>query len=169
MTHKHLEEYFHIINQPKKELTMFEVIKAKWTELFATRYEFVNDPPPIVIDPPTPPQKDGWTFSMVTEPWCDEYDEWHPLKATVISGNNDGTWMETLDQILDVLGEHYGYNIKEQVYYSVVMPVNNGFIEGLDIEFTAGNTRSLNDEVLQQLLLAYPEVYDWQGHKGFKL
>jgi len=51
-----------------------------------------------------------------------------------------------------VMGEHYGYNIKEQVYYSVAFPMN--------IEGNSGHGRMLNDEVVQKLLLAYPEVYE---------
>jgi hypothetical protein len=188
-----LEEYFKlIVKPPQKEQTMFErsvdYIKAKWTELFTHTWAF-KDPVQArkEIDRLTDeilkaefelreklketetPQKDGWAFAMVTEPWTDENNDLRPLKATAISGDNDGTWMETLDQILDVLGHHYGYNIKEQVYYSVAMPVNTGHVEGWEVNHTAGNTRNLNDEVLQQLLLAYPEVYDWKGHEGFKL
>ena len=59
--------------------------------------------------------------------------------------------MEVLDKVLDVLEKHYEYNIKEQVYYSVTFPINNP-------EY-AGYGRCLSDELLQQLLLAFPELY----------
>ena len=60
--------------------------------------------------------------------------------------------MEVLDTILDAMEAHYGYNIKEQVYYSVHFPLN--------MEGEAGYGRSLNDEVFQKLLLSFPEVYE---------
>jgi hypothetical protein len=98
--------------------------------------------------------EDGyWAFEMYTPEYtCD--GELEPKQHDVIIEPSDTTWMETLDQILDIMGKHYGYNIKEQVYYSVTFPLN-------DPE-CAGYGRSLNDEVLQQLLLAHPEVYESQ-------
>ena len=59
--------------------------------------------------------------------------------------------MEVFDTILDAMEAHYGYNIKEQVYYSVTFPLN-------DPDFP-GFSRCLNDERLQQILLAFPELY----------
>jgi len=143
--HKALEQYFHAINQPKqKEATMFEYLKNKWTELTTTKYEFVEEPETL-------PMEDYWAFEMHTSAYeCD--GEAVPMKHNIIMDANDSTWHETLDQILDVMGEHYGYNIKEQVYCSVQFPLN---AEGM-----SGHGRMLNDEVLQKLLLAYPEVYE---------
>jgi hypothetical protein len=60
--------------------------------------------------------------------------------------------MEVLDNVLDAMEAHYGYNIKEQVYYSVHYPLNQP-------EY-AGHGRCLNDERLQQILLAFPELYE---------
>ena len=140
-----LDQYFHlIVNKPLKELTMFEYLKNKWAELMTTRYNFVE--PELVEEENF---EEGWAFVM-------RDSEDIPMRETIIAGNNDGTWMETVDQLLDVIGAHYGYNIKEQVYYSVHMPLN--------IEGEAGFGRCLNDEVLQKLLLSYPEVYDFKGH-----
>ena len=151
-----LDQYFHlIVNKPLKELTMFEYLKNKWTELMTTRYSFVEP------DPIEDGYEEGWAFVMRTDSYINEDGEFIPMKETIIAGDNNGTWMESLDQLLDVFSEHYGYDIKEQVYYSVFMPMN--------IEGESGYGRSLNDEVLQKLLLAYPEAYDWQGHKEFKL
>jgi len=137
-----LEQYFHVINQPK-EPNMFEYLKNKWTELTTTRYQF--EPEPLQGE------EDYWAFEMHTSAYeCD--GEAVPMKHNIIMDANDSTWHETLDQILDVMGEHYGYNIKEQVYYSVAFPLNS---EGM-----TGYGRMLNDEVLQQLLLAHPEAYE---------
>jgi hypothetical protein len=159
-----LEEYFHKIvskeeeeptatigyepswilvpcNQPPKELTMFEVMKAKWTEFWTTRYSWMDDPV-AEVEP-----QDYWAFYARTSAYEDV-----EAKETFINGEQDCTWTEIVDQILDVLGNHYGYNIKEQVYYAVDFPLN-------DPEF-AGHGRCLNDSVLQQLLLAFPEVYE---------
>ena len=147
-----LEQYFHVINQPK-EATMFEYLKNKWTELTTTRYEFVEEPETL-------PMEDYWAFEIHTAEWVDEYNEVRPVKHDVIIKDNDSTWHEVLDQILDVMGEHYGYNIKEQVYYSVAFPMNK--------EGNAGYGRMLNDEILQKLLLAYPEVYEVEANFNWK-
>jgi hypothetical protein len=152
-----LEEYFFVINQPKKEKSMFEYLKNKWTELMNTRYEFIEEPVAKEQDS----VEEGWAFVMRTGAYKDVTGEIVPAQEDIIAGDNDGTWGATLDQILDVMGYHYGYNIKEQVYYSVQNPLN--------IEGESGYGRALNDEVLQHLFLAYPEVYDPKGHVGFKL
>jgi len=145
MTHKALEQYFHeIVNTAPKELTMFEYLKNKWIELTTTKYAFIEKDVHLY--------EDGyWAFELYTPDYtCD--GEFVPEQHDVLISPHDGTWMEVLDQILDVMSAHYGYNIKEQVYYSVVFPHN--------IEGEAGYGRSLNDEVLQKILLAYPEVYE---------
>jgi hypothetical protein len=151
-----LEDYFKlIVNKPaEKEPTMFDVLKAKWTEFWNFGYTWIEPEEEKSYE-------EGWAFVMRTDSYVNEDGEFIPMKETIIQGDNNGTWMESLDQLLDVFSKHYGYDIKEQVYYSVFMPMN--------IEGKTGYGRSLNDEVLQQLLLAYPEVYDWQGHKEFKL
>ena len=146
MTHKALEQYFHkIVNTTPKELTMFEYLKNKWTELTTTKYEFVEQDPKLNED-------SYWAFEMYTPEWVDECGETQQTVHTVFVEPHEGTWMEVLDTILDAMEAHYGYNIKEQVYYSVAFPHNS--------EGEAGYGRSLNDDVLQQLLLAHPEVYE---------
>ena len=124
---------------------MFEYLKNKWNELTTTKYEFVEEDPKLY--------EDGyWAFEMYTPEYVNEHGETVKPVHTVLVEPHDGTWMEVLDQILDVMGKHYGYSIKEQVYYSVAFPHN--------IEGEAGYGRSLNDAVLQKLLLSYPEVYE---------
>jgi hypothetical protein len=137
-----LDEYFHlIVNNPPKELTMFEIMKAKWTEFFTTQFKWIEEPKEL-IEP-----EDYWAFYARTS----AYDDIE-AKETFINGEQDGTWIEIVDQVLDVLSHHYGYNIKEQVYYSVAFPLNH--------PDHAGYGRCLNDEVLQKLLLSFPEVYN---------
>lgn len=126
---------------------MLDVLKAKWNDFWTTRYEFVEESPAII-------EEDYWAFEMYTEEYTDEFGEAIPTKHSVLIEPKEGTWMDTLDAVLDVLDEHYGYSVKEQVYYSVTFPLNK---EGF-----AGYGRSLNDELFQQLLLAHPEVYESQ-------
>ena len=162
--HQQLVEYFHRINEPtiQKELTMFDNVKAsmqlvrnKFTELFTTQESAKKDGldefKSNVID-------DGyWAFEMYTPEYTSD-GEVEPQQHDVIFDANDATWMDCLDQILDVMGKHYGYNIKEQVYYSVSFPHN--VVDEATGKQCAGYGRSLNNEILQKLLLAYPEVYE---------
>ena len=145
-----LDEYFHkIVNTTPKELTMFErsveYLKNKWIELTTTKYEFVEEDPKLY--------EDGyWAFEMYTPEWINEHGETQEPIQTILIEPHEGTWMEVLDKILDAMEAHYGYSIKEQVYYSTAFPLN-------DPEFP-GYGRSLNDELFQQLLLAHPELYE---------
>ena len=164
MTHKALEQYFHeIINQPRivyvKETTMFEKTKMFFNEQIERCAEKINSlltkPTAFVDSNLHSDYEDGyWAFEMYTPDWIDEHGDTIKPIHTVLVEPHDGTWIEVVDRILDALEVHYGYNIKEQVYYSVTFPLN-------DPE-CAGYGRSLNDEVLQQLLLAHPEVYESQ-------
>jgi hypothetical protein len=147
-----LEEYFHLIIKPttQKETTMFEYLKNKWRELTTTKYEFVEESPTMY--------EDGyWAFEMYTPEWVDEHGDTVAPIHTVLVEPHEGTWMELLDTMLDAMEKHYGYNIKEQVYYSVAFPLNDHDDEGFRLP---GYGRCLNDEILQQLLLAHPEVYE---------
>ena len=163
MTHKALEQYFHeIINQPRivyvKETTMFDNVKAS---LQAARDKFSSlwtEPVTFVDNTMLLEDEDYWAFEMVTHLWIDEFGATVPLKHTVMIEPHEGSWMQVLDQILDAMEAHYGYNIKEQVYYSVAFPFNE--ICSYTNQPHAGYGRCLNDEILQQLLLAHPEVYE---------
>lgn len=139
-----LDEYFHkIINQPPKEPTMFERLKQLWTK----PVEFVEEDQKL--------SEDGyWGFEMYTPEWVDEWGETRQTVHTSFLEPHEGTWMEVLDKILDAMEAHYGYSIKEQVYYSTAFPHN-------DPEFP-GYGRCINDELFQQLLLAHPELYESQ-------
>jgi hypothetical protein len=146
-----LEEYFHVINkQPVKEPTMLDALKAYWHDLFKfEQYEakFIEVP------------EDTWGFYAHTGAYVWD-DKPIPTKNDHIGGKTDeGTWINVVEQILDVLSDHYGYDIKSQVYYAVEVPTNdifNGEAQG----------RKLNDGVLQQLLLAFPEVYERNENFG---
>ena len=126
---------------------MFEVMKAKWTEFFTTQFKWIEE-----TKEPLEPE-DYCAFYAHTSAYDDI-----TAKETFINGEQDGTWMEVLDQILDVMSFHYGYDIKEQVYYSVEYPLNE--IDERTGKPFAGYGRCLNDNLLQQLLLAHPEVYE---------
>jgi hypothetical protein len=152
--HKELEEYFHkIVNATPKELTMFEssveYIKNKWNEFFKTKYVFVEAPEQ---------EENYWAFEMVTSEWIDECEEFHPKKETFIVEPNDTTWMDVIDKVADELEKHYGYNIKNQIYYSVQFPFNE--LDDVTGEPYAGYGRKVNDELFQQVLLAFPELYE---------
>jgi hypothetical protein len=153
-----LEQYFHlIINKPRivyvKETTMFDKTKMFFNEQIEKLSSLMTKPTAFV-EQDTALYEDGyWAFEIYTpEYMCD--GELEPKQHDVLIEPDETTWIETLDKILDVMGKHYGYNIKEQVYYSVHFPMND--------PDTAGYGRCLNDEVLQQLLLAHPEVYESQ-------
>jgi len=151
-----LEKYFHlIINKPRivefKEPDMFDKTKMFFTEQIEKINSLLTKPTAFVEEDPALYEEGYWAFEMYTPEYtCD--GEFEPKQHDCIIEPSDTTWMETLDQILDVMGKHYGYNIKEQVYYSVTFPLNK--------EGEAGYGRSLNDDILQKLLLAYPEVYE---------
>jgi hypothetical protein len=153
-----LDQYFHlIIKQPQKETTMFEKTKMFFNEQIVRCAEKINSlltkPTAFVEEDPKLYDDGYWAFEMYTPEYtCD--GELEPKQHDVIIEPSDTTWVETLDQILDIMGKHYGYNIKDQVYYSVTFPLNDPEL--------AGYGRSLNDNVLQQLLLAHPEVYESQ-------
>lgn len=147
-----LDEYFHlIVNKQQKEPTMFENLKTHFMSLWTKPVSFVEQDTKVTAE-------DYWSFEMVTNEWIDEYGVTHPIKHTVITEPHEGTWMEVLDTVLDALNYHYGYNIKEQVYYSVGFPINE--IDDRTGQPFAGYGRCLNDQMLQQLLLAFPEVYE---------
>ena len=103
--------------------------------------------------------EDGyWGFEMYTPEWINEFGEAVEPIHTMVIKPHEGTWMEVLDRILDAMEKHYGYNIKEQVYYSVTYPLNA--IDNHTGESFPGYGRCLNDERLQQILLAFPELYE---------
>jgi hypothetical protein len=147
-----LDQYFHlIVNKQQKETTMFEKTKMFFNEQIEKINSLLTKPTTFVEHDPMLYEEGYWAFEMYTPEWVDEHGDTVKPVHTVLVEPHEGTWMEVLDQILDAMEAHYGYNIKEQVYYSVVFPHN--------IEGEAGYGRSLNDEVLQKILLAYPEVY----------
>ena len=155
-----LEQYFHNINnQPIKEQTMFDNLKTSWTDIQAHFMSLWTKPVAFVEDKKhTLMEEDYWAFEMVTYEWIDECNDVHPLKHTLVVEPHDTTWMEVLDHVLEEMGKHYGYDIKEQVCYSVTFPLNE--LDERTGKPFAGYGRCLNDDVLQQLLLAYPEVYE---------
>lgn len=146
-----LDDYFHVINQPKKETTMMLKLSMWFTEQLENFKNLWTKPTAFVEEDPRLYEDGYWAFEMYTPEWIDEQGNTVKPITTMLLEPHEGTWMEVLDRILDAMEKHYGYNIKEQVYYSVNFPFN-------DPEF-AGYGRCLNDERLQQVLLAFPELY----------
>jgi hypothetical protein len=149
MTHKALEQYFHlIVNKQQKETTMFEKTKMFFNEQIEKLNSLLTKPVAFKEEA----FEDGyWGFEMYTPAWINEHGEKVEPVHTVLVEPHEGTWMEVLDTVLDAMEAHYGYNIKEQVYYSVNFPLNQSDLSGYG--------RCLNDERLQQILLAFPELY----------
>lgn len=160
-----LDQYFHtIINQPRivyiKETTMFERSVEKTKMFFTEQIEKINSlltkPTAFVEEDPKLYDDGYWAFEMYTPEWVDLGGETVKEIHTVLVEPNEGTWIEVLDRILDAMEAHYGYSIKEQVYYSVNFPLNDTDDKGKPFP---GYGRCLNDERLQQILLAFPELY----------
>lgn len=161
MTHKALEAYFHtIVKQPPvKEPEMNFLKLSMWfTEQLENFKNLWTKPTTFEDNAVLTDCEDGyWAFEMYTPEWVNEFGETVKPIHTCFITPHEGTWMEVLDRILDAMEAHYGYNIKEQVYYSVNFPLNDTDDKG---EPFPGYGRCLNDERLQQILLAFPELYE---------
>ena len=165
-----LDEYFHKINQPPtKEASMLTKLKQYWTDKFIfvdntsaqkVMPEFIDVQQPHEHDPAYDCEDGYWGFVMYTPEWENEFGETVEKVETNFVEPHNGTWMEVLDKILDAMEAHYGYSIKEQVYYSVTFPLND--VDERTGEPYAGYGRCINDELFQQLLLAHPELYESQ-------
>jgi hypothetical protein len=156
-----LTQYFQQINKQSKikEETMFKDTLDYWKEKFSLLWtkpvSFVDNEKQEAVEQEG---QDYWCFEMRTHAWENFEGEVVPTMHDFIVDNSERSWGHTLDQILDVMGKHYGYNIKEQVYYSVKFPTNEIDKDtGFPYE---GYGRSLNDDRLQLLLLAHPELYE---------
>jgi len=164
-----LDEYFKLIVKPleTKEPNMFDKVKAS-TQAAIDKLSSLWSKPTTFVDNAVESEEveDFWAFEMYTGEWEDFDGSPQPCQHTFISNSMDATWMGVLDTILDAMSKHYGYDIKSQVYYSVAFPLNDICI--YTGEPCAGYGRSLNEEILQQLLLAYPEVYE-VSNENFKL
>ena len=125
----------------------FQNVKGAWDSLYAWEDKTIIVP------------EDTWGFYAHTGAYVWDGKPIAAKNDHIGGSTDDGTWINVVEQILDVLGEHYGYDIKSQVYYAVEVPTNdifNGEAQG----------RKLNDGVLQQLLLAFPEVYERNENFG---
>lgn len=136
----------------------FDKTKMFFTEQLEKISSLLTKPTTFVDNNDVLDYEDGyWGFEIYTPAFTSD-GEYFPVKHTTLLEPHEGTWMEVLDQILDVMSLHYGYDIKEQVYYSVEYPLNE--IDERTGKPFAGYGRCLNDNLLQQLLLAHPEVYE---------
>jgi hypothetical protein len=150
--YRSLERYFaRIVNITPEKMTMFEKTKLYFAQQIEKINSLLTKPTTFVEEDPKLYPDGYWAFEIYTPEYHCDGELW-PEQHDVLIDPDETTWIEALDKILDVMGKHYGYNIKEQVYYSLTFPHN--------IEGEAGYGRMLNDEVLQKILLAYPEVYE---------
>lgn len=133
---------------------MWDKIKAYWATLYSWDEPIEETPSQGILE-------DEWGFVMHTAEYDGQY-EFFPERISMIKGTQEETtWLHILDQVIDVLSEHYGYDIKSQVYYAVQFPTNSDEVAGFE--------RQINYDILQQLLLAYPEAYHPNTLHGFKL
>lgn len=149
-----LEQYFNLIikSPTEKEPTMLEKIKSFVLDL-------LTKPDPNIVTEITdktsgdPEIKDKLVIEMYTDGYYNiEEGERIPPVHTVFYSNMDATWVSLVDTFIEELEKHFGYSIKEQVYYSVSFPEN-------DPQLSAYG-RKINDERFQLLLLAHPELYE---------
>ena len=157
--YRELEKYFErIVNTQPKELSMMLKLSMWFTQQLEKINSLLTKPTTFEDNAVLTDCEDGyWAFEMYTPEWVDEFGEIVKPVHTSFTVPHEGTWMEVLDRILDAMEAHYGYNIKEQVYYSVNFPLNDLDNEGNPFP---GYGRCLNDERLQQVLLAFPELYE---------
>jgi len=164
-----LDEYFKLIVKPleTKEPNMFDNVKASMQGAI-DKFSSLWLKPNIFVDNSVESEEieDYWSFEMYTGKWEDCDGIAYPSQHTIVTESDGSTWMSVLDTILDTMSKHYGYNIKEQVYYSVSFPFND--ICEYTEKPSAGYGRNLNDEIFQQLLLAYPEVFE-NNTENFKI
>jgi len=157
--HELLEDYFRtIVKSTVKEPTMMLKLAMFFTQQIEKINSLLTKPVAFVEEDPKLHDDGYWAFEMYTPEWENEFKEQVEPVHTVVIEAHEGTWMEVLDRILDEMEKHYGYSIKEQVYYSVNFPHNEP--SPYTGEFMAGHGRCLNDERLQQILLAFPELYE---------
>ena len=154
-----LEEYFHlIVTKPLvKETNMFERTQMFFTQQIEKFNSLLTKPVTFINEVEEEEGSDYYIFEMYTSPWFDsEVNKKVEAKRSLVIGDQvgdkDPTWSSVLDRILDAMSEHYGYDIKSQVYYVVDCPVNDVYPDK--------QGRMLNAQVLDQLLLAFPEVYE---------
>lgn len=68
------------------------------------------------------------------------------------------TWMEVLEDLIKVLELHYGYGIREHVYYAVNFPI-------FDHNVSPAPGRELNQDLFMELLQDNPELNNGGEHK----
>ena len=123
-------------------------LKASWSTLYAWEHPKIEE---------EEEGSDYYIFEMHTASWYDS-DEgaYVPAKSSFVFGDHvgdeDPTWSSVLDKILDEMNKHYGYDIKSQVYYVVDFPTN-------DLHPNKRG-RMLNAQVLDQVSLAFPEIFE---------
>jgi hypothetical protein len=70
------------------------------------------------------------------------------------------TWMKVLEDIIKVIEVHYGYSIKENVFYAVNFPM-------FDHNHSSAPGRELKREEFLRLLSEHPELNNGGEHQPF--
>jgi len=68
------------------------------------------------------------------------------------------TWTQILEDIIKVMEVHFGYNIREHVYYAVSCPT-------FDHDYSPAPGREMHMESFLELLKAHPELNNGGQHE----
>jgi hypothetical protein len=68
------------------------------------------------------------------------------------------TWIQIVEDLLKVLEVHYGYSIRDRVYYAVQVPM-------LDHNYSAAPGRELALDLFNEVLADNPELNNGGEHK----
>lgn len=71
------------------------------------------------------------------------------------------TWIQIVEDLLKVLEVHYGYNIRDHVYYAVKCPV-------FDHDFSPAPGREIHKDKFLDLLAENPELNNGGKHQSYK-
>jgi hypothetical protein len=71
------------------------------------------------------------------------------------------TWIQIVEDLLKVLEVHYGYNIRDHVYYAVKCPV-------FDHDFSPAPGREIHKDKFLDLLSENPELNNGGKHQSYK-
>jgi len=70
------------------------------------------------------------------------------------------TWIQIVEDLLKVLEVHYGYNIRDHVYYAVKCPV-------FDHDFSPAPGREIHKDKFLDLLSENPELNNGGKHESY--
>jgi len=83
------------------------------------------------------------------------------LTKTDLQFEDGTTWVNVVESFLQFLEGHYGYNIREQVFYSVAMPFN-------DPNESRASGREMDRTVFEKLVLENPDLIPSSQDETYK-